>query len=131
VAKAREEGRKATADDLEDLTSDSNFLNNLQSGVNKWINEIRKVTKLDRDLTSGTSIQETTFWTSIEKELNRINEMRESEEVVFTLEALKLGKRFHATTAIDADTGESLYSYCLFGVSVVAFAIASERLLMP
>uniref|UniRef100_A0A915D7E3 AAA+ ATPase domain-containing protein n=1 Tax=Ditylenchus dipsaci TaxID=166011 RepID=A0A915D7E3_9BILA len=75
------------------------------TGVNRWTTEIRKITKLDRDPSSGTSLQETTFWMNLERALSRINNMRESDEVMLTLEALKLGKRFHATISFDADTG--------------------------
>ena len=105
VNKARSENRRSNANDIGDLSQDSNFLNSLQQGVNRWIGEIRKVTKLDRDPLSGTAIQETTFWANLERELSRINAIRESDEVTLTLDALKLGKRFHATTSFDADTG--------------------------
>lgn len=105
VNKARTENRKPSTNDLGNLVEDSNFLNNLQQGVNRWITEIRKVTKLDRDPLSGTALQETTFWTNLEQALLRINEIRESDEVFLTLEALKLGKRFHATVSFDTDTG--------------------------
>lgn len=114
VEKARAENRKATANDLGDLVQDSNFLNNLQSGVNRWITDIRKITKMERDPNSGTAIQETTFWMNLERALSRINEIRESDEVVLTLEALKMGKRFHATISFDADTGNFYYVVKLF-----------------
>lgn len=64
-----------------------------------------KVTKLDRDAGSGTSLQEITFWLNLERALQKIAQKRESEEVTLTLEALKYGKRFHATVSLDADTG--------------------------
>lgn len=105
IAKARAEDRRATAADLGELVQDPQFLNALQKEVNRWITEIRKITKLDRDPASGTAIQETTFWANLERELSRIQEIRESEEVTLTLDALKLGKRFHATVSFDSDTG--------------------------
>lgn len=64
-----------------------------------------KVTKLDRDAGSGTSLQEMTFWLNLERALQKIAQKRESDEVILTLEALKCGKRFHATVSFDADTG--------------------------
>lgn len=73
--------------------------------MNKWIEAIRKVTRMDRDPSSGTALQEATFWMNLEKALSRIQEMRESDEVVVTLEALEAGKRFHATVSFDSDTG--------------------------
>lgn len=78
---------------------------NLFSGVNRWIKEIQKVTKLDRDPSSGTALQEISFWLNLERALHRIQEKRESIEVGLTLDVLKHGKRFHATVSFDTDTG--------------------------
>ncbi|KAK5965130.1 hypothetical protein GCK32_004027, partial [Trichostrongylus colubriformis] len=105
IQKANKEGRKAKVTDLGDLVEDAQFLNSLQSGVNRWIKEIRKVTKLERDPGSGSSLQEMTFWLNLERALQKILQKRESEEVTLTLEALKCGKRFHATVSFDTDTG--------------------------
>ena len=66
-----------------------------------------KVTKLDRDPASGTALQEISFWLNLERALNRIQEKRESPEVLLTLDILKHGKRFHATVSFDTDTGET------------------------
>lgn len=66
-----------------------------------------QVTKLDRDPASGTALQEISFWLNLERALNRIQEKRESPEVLLTLDILKHGKRFHATVSFDTDTGES------------------------
>lgn len=64
-----------------------------------------QVTKLDRDPASGTALQEISFWLNLERALNRIQEKRESPEVLLTLDILKHGKRFHATVSFDTDTG--------------------------
>ena len=37
------EGKKAKVSDFEKLIEDASFLNQLQSGVNRWIKEIQKV----------------------------------------------------------------------------------------
>lgn len=72
-----------------------------------------QVTKLDRDAGSGTSLQEVAFWLNLERALYKVNQKRESEELVLTLEALKCGKRFHATVSFDADTGRPVnWSNC-------------------
>ena len=105
IKKCVEENRKPKMDDFADKIEDANFLNQLQAGVNRWIKEIKKVTKLDRDPSSGTALQEISFWLNIEKALNRIQEKRESLEVTLTLEILKSGKRFIATVSFDSDTG--------------------------
>lgn len=65
-----------------------------------------QVTKLDHDPASGTALQEIRFWLNLERALNRIQEKRESPEVLLTLDILKHGKRFHATVSFDTDTGE-------------------------
>ncbi|TRY83561.1 hypothetical protein DNTS_016270 [Danionella cerebrum] len=100
-----ERGEKPKVTDFGDKVEDPSFLNQLQSGVNRWIREIQKVTKLDRDPASGTALQEISFWLNLERALNRIQEKRESPEVLLTLDILKHGKRFHATVSFDTDTG--------------------------
>ncbi|XP_066142886.1 dynein heavy chain, cytoplasmic isoform X6 [Euwallacea fornicatus] len=100
-----DESRKPKVSDFSDKVEDSNFLNQLQHGVNRWIKEIQKVTKLDRDPSSGTALQEISFWLNLERALHRIQEKRESLEVSLTLDILKHGKRFHATVSFDTDTG--------------------------
>ncbi|KAG7269475.1 LOW QUALITY PROTEIN: hypothetical protein CRUP_009988 [Coryphaenoides rupestris] len=100
-----EHNEKPKVTDFGDKVEDPTFLNQLQSGVNRWIREIQKVTKLDRDPASGTALQEISFWLNLERALNRIQEKRESPEVLLTLDILKHGKRFHATVSFDTDTG--------------------------
>ncbi|RZC33924.1 Dynein heavy, DHC N2, AAA 9 and/or MT domain containing protein [Asbolus verrucosus] len=105
IKQCADEGRKPKVADFSDKVEDSNFLNQLQHGVNRWIKEIQKVTKLDRDPSSGTALQEISFWLNLERALHRIQEKRESMEVALTLDILKHGKRFHATVSFDTDTG--------------------------
>ncbi|XP_070577189.1 cytoplasmic dynein 1 heavy chain 1-like [Ptychodera flava] len=105
IKKCAEEGRRPKVHDFGDRVEDSTFLNALQNGVNRWIREIQKVTKLDRDPASGTALQEISFWLNLERALLRIQEKRESPEVALTLDILKHGKRFHATVSFDTDTG--------------------------
>ena len=105
IKKAAEENRKPKVAEFGDRVEDATFLNALQSGVNRWIREIQKVTKLDRDPASGTALQEISFWLNLERALLRIQEKRESIEIALTLDILKHGKRFHATVSFDTDTG--------------------------
>ena len=37
--------------------------------VSKWVREIQKVTKLDRDPSNGTALQEISFWLNLERAL--------------------------------------------------------------
>ncbi|RUS77140.1 hypothetical protein EGW08_015096 [Elysia chlorotica] len=105
IKKCGDENRKPKVEEFGDKVDDPQFLNSLQSGVNRWIREIQKVTKLDRDPSSGTALQEISFWLNLERSLLRIQEKRESLEIVLTLDILKHGKRFHATVSFDSDTG--------------------------
>ena len=43
IKKCAEEGRKPKVEDFGDKVEDAQFLNALQSGVNRWIREIQKV----------------------------------------------------------------------------------------
>lgn len=74
-----------------------------------------QVTKLDRDPSSGTALQEISFWLNLERALLKIQDKRESLEVSLTLDVLKHGKRFHATVSFDTDTGKFLL---LIGMAV-------------
>uniref|UniRef100_A0A5K3FEA9 Dynein heavy chain, cytoplasmic n=2 Tax=Mesocestoides corti TaxID=53468 RepID=A0A5K3FEA9_MESCO len=105
IQKCKEEGRRATVADFESMIHDAQFLNSLHSGVNRWIKDIQKVTSLNRDPSSGTALQEVTFWLNLERALSRIQEKRSSQEVSLTLEILRTAKRFLATVSFDADTG--------------------------
>jgi dynein heavy chain 1 len=60
---------------------------------------------LDRDPSTGTALQEISFWLGLERALNRISEKRESIEITLTLDILRYGKRFIATVSFDSDTG--------------------------
>ncbi|KAK3866515.1 hypothetical protein Pcinc_027959 [Petrolisthes cinctipes] len=105
IKKCADEGTRPKVADFGERVEDSNFLNQLQNGVARWIREIQKVTKLDRDPSSGTALQEISFWLNLERALLKIQDKRESLEVSLTLDVLKHGKRFHATVSFDTDTG--------------------------
>ncbi|KAI6118603.1 dynein heavy chain, N-terminal region 1-domain-containing protein [Pisolithus croceorrhizus] len=85
--------------------NDSTFLNTLHSHVNQWIKSIQAVTKLSRDVSSGTASQEINFWLSLERALEGIEAQLRSEEVNMVMECLRNAKRYHATTSFIADTG--------------------------
>lgn len=77
---------------------------------------------MDRDPSSGTALQEISFWLNLERALHRIQEKRESIEVGLTLEILKHGKRFHATVSFDTDTGNP-YIALNFSLDVFLFLL--------
>ncbi|KAJ7070130.1 dynein heavy chain, N-terminal region 1-domain-containing protein [Mycena amicta] len=87
------------------LLADSSFLNSLHANVNSWIKSIQAVTKLNRDVTSGTASQEINFWLSLERELEGIEAQLRSPEVDMVMDCLRNAKRFRATVSFIADTG--------------------------
>lgn len=93
VSQCAMENRRPKVSDFGDRVEDSKFLNDLQHGVNRWVKEIQKVTKLDRDPSSGTTLQEVSFWLNLERALLKLQEKRESIDVELTLEILRHGKR--------------------------------------
>ncbi|GEM09361.1 cytoplasmic dynein heavy chain 1 [Rhodotorula toruloides] len=106
VSQAEAAGIRPSVDLIDSaLFSDSAFLNKLQSEVNNWVKEVQKVTKLSRDVASGTASQEVNFWLSMEKALEGIEKQLKSEPVQLSLDILKHAKRFHATVSFIADTG--------------------------
>lgn len=58
---------------------------------------VPQVTRLERDPSTGTAIQEVSFWLNFQHALNHIREERESAHVHLTLDVLKHARRFHAT----------------------------------
>ena len=87
---------------------------------NSWFLPFSKVTRLERDASSGTALQEISFWLNLENALNKIQLKRNSPEVNLTLDVLKAGKRFHATVSFDSDTGRcTVYCVCAQNVLVL------------
>jgi dynein heavy chain 1 len=105
VQKCLAENRRPKVDDFNEYLDNTEFLNSLQSHVNRWVREIQRVTKLDQDPMKGSTRQEISFWLNLERALTRIQEKRESFEVQLTFDILKTVKRFHATVGFDNDTG--------------------------
>ncbi|EGN94189.1 hypothetical protein SERLA73DRAFT_97057 [Serpula lacrymans var. lacrymans S7.3] len=87
------------------LLNDSTFLNTLHGHVNSWIKSIQAVTKLTRDVSSGTASQEINFWLSLERALEGIEAQLRSDEVNMVMDCLRNAKRFLATVSFIADTG--------------------------
>jgi dynein heavy chain 1 len=106
--KASGESREARVEEFSDAdVQESAFLNQLQKGVAKWIKEIHKVTKIERDPATGTAMQEVKFWLNLEAALQAVDAKRQSPGVKLTMELLKQGNRHLATTGMQSDTGMS------------------------
>jgi dynein heavy chain 1 len=101
IQKCEEKGLKATVDDLADQIKDSTFLNELHANVNQWVKEIRKVTELENDINSSTTLQEISFWLNFDHVLCDTQKKIDIPEVKLTLDVLKKCKRFHAIASFD------------------------------
>lgn len=67
------------------------------------------MTQLDREPSSGTALQEISFWLNLEHALSKIQAKRSGAEIQLTLDVLKAGKRFLATVSFDSDTGMPMF----------------------
>lgn len=106
VEQARSQGSRPSISDVPPKAlGDDQFLNTLQGHVNQWIKSIQTVTRLSRDVSSGTASQEINFWLSLERALEGIEAQLRSEEVNMVMDCLRNAKRFHATVSFIADTG--------------------------
>lgn len=106
VEQAQATGRRPSIGDIPNKTlQDSTFLNSLHGHVNTWIKSIQAVTKLTRDVSSGTASQEINFWLSLERALEGIEAQLRSEEVGIVMDCLRNARRYHATVSFIADTG--------------------------
>ena len=103
--------------DLDSLNlpmEDDAFLNEVQSTVNNWIGQIRKVTTLtSTPFPSGDSaetgthadLDEISFWMGLDESLKNIREELSKPEALLTVALLKAAKRFVATIALENNTG--------------------------
>ena len=73
VQYARTESVKITPELFEDKLNDKEFLSNLTACVDKWIHEIRKVTRLSaKDNLAPNILHEVNFWECLTRALNHI-----------------------------------------------------------
>eukprot|EP00040_Diaphanoeca_grandis_P036231 m.230237 g.230237 ORF g.230237 m.230237 type:complete len:4579 (-) comp33576_c0_seq1:2736-16472(-) len=129
---AAKENRKPTVEEFDEKEiNEASFLNALQKGVARWIKEIHKVTKIERDPSSGTAMQEVTFWLNLDRALQSIQEKRNGDGVKLTMDLLKLGNRHLATTGMQSDTGlpEALAKVENYSVLMKDFAPILRNLL--
>ena len=60
---------------------------------------------MERDVYSGTALQEISFWGSMESALYQLRAKRDSPEILLTLEVLKARKKFGSVVVFNSDTG--------------------------
>jgi hypothetical protein len=121
VEQAQTSGTRPSINNIpQKLLSDSTFLKHLHSHVNQWIKSIQAVTKLSRDVSSGTASQEVNFWLSLERALEGIEAQLRSEDVLMIMDCLRNAKRYHATVSFIADTGlKEATDIGVFNVSLI------------
>ena len=100
-------GRPVRMEEFGAEASDATFLNDVQRGLNEWKRSILRVTRLTRDVSSGTVMAEVSFWSAMERAVSHIYEQKESAGVELTFQLLKQNKRFLATTGFMQDVGMS------------------------
>lgn len=103
VKRAKAENRKVMPSDYAEEIKSNEFLQGLQFRVNQWIKDIRKVTKLERDPSTGSALQEVNFWLNLERVLLHIKEQIEQPEITTTLDILHNARRFYAVVSFGKD----------------------------
>ena len=84
---------------------DVKMLNRLHAGVNRWVKEIQKITKLEHDAGTGSVTEEVQFWHNLDRALAFIDSQVQGPGVVLTMEVLKQSGRALATILFSNDTG--------------------------
>lgn len=93
---------------LTQYISDDALLNEIQTGVSSWINQIRRVTVLPSStpfpIGEGADLEEVSFWNGLDIALKHIRTELQKPEVLLTLSMLKAAHRFIATIALQNNT---------------------------
>ena len=100
---AREQNRLPVIEDFGNLLEDSSFINNIAQTVQKWIDDVTTVTKVNYDLNSGTTLQEMNYWSSLERSLNLIEQQMKLPEVDISFQILRAKKKFNVVYAFEND----------------------------
>ena len=67
--------------DFQDILGEEAFKKRLEANINQWLKDIRKITQLDHNVSTGTTSQEIAFWGQMETSLNLVLDQIQSEEV--------------------------------------------------
>ena len=87
------------------VLENSSVINSIQNHMNGWIRSIQTVTKMSRDVSSGSAAQEIHFWLKMEGALEGIENQVHGPAVKFTLDTLKMGRRYQPAVSFQTDTG--------------------------
>mmetsp|Transcript_10644 Transcript_10644/g.10741 ORF Transcript_10644/g.10741 Transcript_10644/m.10741 type:complete len:122 (+) Transcript_10644:736-1101(+) len=103
VEEYKSQGKEISEENFDGLINDD-FLKRLNKCVDQWYRDIRKVTTLKHDPTSGSALQEINFWLSLERSLTHIKEQLERLEVKLTLNLLQTRGRQRTVFTFVHDT---------------------------
>ena len=90
---------------IDSLQEDSALLKRLKKSVNRWYEDTKQLATLSRDISSGSAIEEVTFWTNLERSLLNVDSQMKGKGVEITLRILKHYKQFGIILAFQQDTG--------------------------
>lgn len=104
--KCKSTNSKLVVEAFDDKLQDKEYLSGLTACVDKWIHEIRKVTRLStKDHLAPSILQEVNFWDCLTRALTHIEAQSKLPEVIITLDILKQAKRIHTMMSFNTDTG--------------------------
>jgi dynein heavy chain 1 len=103
-----EKGREATLDELYENLDDIKK-NDLYNILNKWKTDISQITKMDRELKDGNTLDEVTFWNDYLKALKNIKKQVESYHVQMTLSIAKKDNKTFITNPFENDSKTDEY----------------------
>ena len=113
ASEAAKAGREPAISDLGDLVHDDAYIKSLERVVLRWIKDIQQVTRLERDLSTGSARQEIRFWLSMERALSQLKERLQEPDVTLTLQVLREAKRLTIIKSFETDTNLSMYDTVL------------------
>jgi dynein heavy chain 1 len=104
IRKQRAAGKTPKVEDFDVAFTDS-FLLELQRGISDWKKLIMRVTKLTRDVLSGSTIQEINFWLGMESAIHHIYDEKDSAGVALTFDVLKAANCHFAIANFNLEVG--------------------------
>ncbi|EPR57558.1 dynein heavy chain [Toxoplasma gondii GT1] len=119
VKAAQAAGRKATVEDLGDYLHNTGYLIALQNHVNRWIKDIQKVCRMQRDASTGSAAEEVNFWEGMERAILRVEEQLKTPEAELTLQVLKQTRKVFATMTFEQDAGLKQASDMVASVNIL------------
>ncbi|PFH31617.1 dynein heavy chain [Besnoitia besnoiti] len=119
VRRAQAEGRRATVEDIGEKLHDTGYLIALQNHVNRWIKDIQKVCRMQRDASTGSAAEEVSYWVGMERAISHVEDQLKTPEAELTLQVLKQTRKVFATMTFEQDAGLKQASDMVANVNVL------------